>query len=440
MGKYSIFIARWIWLLACCVSFYCLVQYVSRHDNSEGLTRVERALPPWLPYGSNDVRNKTVEEDYEFNPSQHNRSAFFATEVLTSCPINLKKRMKCNADAKAPPKLILSWNVGATQENLGGCPDWNCELTHDMKKLKEADAVLFYEGVDINRTSNQYFIYFSQESPKNSRANIPYDSFYNMSLGFRHDSPTSSPYGYTVKLSARSRLSKEVVDMTRVNKKSKGAAWFVSHCYTNSKREKYVEQLQKHFPVDIYGGCSQLKCARGGKCENALDDEYHFYIAFENSICKDYVTEKLWNQGYRRDVVPIVLKRSLVEKIVPPHSFIAADDFNTTKDLANYLRYLMQNKSAYTEYFNWRRDYKVVFLDGNAHDSLERPWGFCQICRLIWENPRPHYSIPNFKKYWDWSCEKDGELVDRILENEIGSSGKHLVLSAGKSTAQSSSK
>ncbi|CAJ0607771.1 unnamed protein product [Cylicocyclus nassatus] len=167
--------------------------------------------------------------------------------------------------------------------------------------------------------------------------------------------------------------------MTRVNRKSKGAAWFVSNCMTSSKRELYVNQLKKYFPIDIYGDCGELKCPPRGKCINDLNEEYHFYIAFENSICKDYVTEKLWNQGYQYDIVPIVLKRTLVEKLAPPNSFIAADDFETTKDLADHLHYLMRNKTAYAEYFNWRQDYKVVFLDGGIHDSLERPWGFCQV-------------------------------------------------------------
>lgn len=71
-------------------------------------------------------------------------------------------------------------------------------------------------------------------------------------------------------------------------------------------------------------------------------------MALENSICQDYITEKLWNQGYSHTVVPIVLKRSLVEPYVPPKSFIAFDDFETVQDLADHLKYLMSNKTAYT--------------------------------------------------------------------------------------------
>ncbi|RCN25302.1 hypothetical protein ANCCAN_28987 [Ancylostoma caninum] len=43
----------------------------------------------------------------------------------------------------------------------------------------------------------------------------------------------------------------------------------------------------------------------------------------------------------------LIQQRAVVEQLVPPKSFIAADDFNTTKELATYLHYLMRNKSAY---------------------------------------------------------------------------------------------
>ncbi|EFO14276.2 hypothetical protein LOAG_14246 [Loa loa] len=145
---------------------------------------------------------------------------------------------------------------------------------------------------------------------------------------------------------------------------------------------------------------------------------YYFYLAFENSICKDYITEKLWKHGYGHDIIPIVLKRSIVEPYVPPNSFIAIDDFTTIHDLANYLKYLMHNLLAYRKYFEWRRNYKVLYLDGNIHDQLERPWGFCQLCRLLWMNPRPKYMIENLTDFWNNSCESSGTLVNEILQEE----------------------
>lgn len=37
-----------------------------------------------------------------------------------------------------------------------------------------------------------------------------------------------------------------------------------------------------------------------------VERDYMFYLAFENSICADYVTEKFFN-AMKRDVIPIVL-------------------------------------------------------------------------------------------------------------------------------------
>ncbi|EGT37087.1 hypothetical protein CAEBREN_28172 [Caenorhabditis brenneri] len=160
-----------------------------------------------------------------------------------------------------------------------------------------------------------------------------------------------------------------------------------------------------------------MKCQRGDKrCDTMLDTDYHFYVTFENSICQDYVTEKLWKSGYQNTIIPLVLKRELVAPFVPPYSFIAVDDFKSVKEMGDYLNYLMNNKTAYMEYFDWRRDYKVVFLDGSHHDVLERPWGFCQVCRMAWTDPRERVTIPNWDVYWRQTCEKDGELVDSIPE------------------------
>ena len=41
--------------------------------------------------------------------------------------------------------------------------------------------------------------------------------------------------------------------------KNKTAAWFVSHCATQARRELYVKKLKKHVDVDIYGKCGKLK-------------------------------------------------------------------------------------------------------------------------------------------------------------------------------------
>ncbi|EYB89759.1 hypothetical protein Y032_0228g2882 [Ancylostoma ceylanicum] len=125
-------------------------------------------------------------------------------------------------------------------------------------------------------STNQYLVFYSQESPIWLGVICATNTCsYNMSLGFRHDSPIASPYGYTVKLAETSRSSNvdEVVNIPLIYGKTKGAAWFVSNCHTYSSRETYVAELQKVFQVDQYGSCGPLKCERRGACEAKLDTE-----------------------------------------------------------------------------------------------------------------------------------------------------------------------
>lgn len=57
-----------------------------------------------------------------------------------------------------------------------------------------------------------------------------------------------------------------------------------------------VRTLQQYVEVDIYGKCGSLKCQRSQQreCYRMLERDYKFYLAFENSLCADYVTEKFF--------------------------------------------------------------------------------------------------------------------------------------------------
>ena len=90
----------------------------------------------------------------------------------------------------------------------------------------------------------------------------------------------------------------------KISQKSK-IAWIVSHCHTSSDREDYVEELQKFLPVDVYGRCSAKKCPKND-CYKFIGDNYMFFLSFENSLCKDYITEKFF-LAMKQNVLPIVL-------------------------------------------------------------------------------------------------------------------------------------
>lgn len=69
----------------------------------------------------------------------------------------------------------------------------------------------------------------------------------------------------------------------------------------------YARELSKYIQVDIYGTCGTLRCPRSQSqaCFDMLDEDYKFYLAFENSNCKDYITEKFFVNGLGYDDVSL---------------------------------------------------------------------------------------------------------------------------------------
>ena len=53
-----------------------------------------------------------------------------------------------------------------------------------------------------------------------------------------------------------------------------------------------------------------------------------FYLAFENSLCRDYITEKFW-KVLSYNVVPVVLNGVNMTRVAPPHSYIDIKDFDS---------------------------------------------------------------------------------------------------------------
>ena len=82
------------------------------------------------------------------------------------------------------------------------------------------------------------------------------------------------------------------------------AAWLVSNCDSPSNRSGLVKRLQEcGVDVKIYGRCSAEKCKDNDCWKEAVKAK--FYLAFENSLCTDYVTEKLYKMTFY-PIIPVV--------------------------------------------------------------------------------------------------------------------------------------
>ena len=177
-----------------------------------------------------------------------------------------------------------------------------------------------------------------------------------------------------------------------MNNKEKTIVWIVSNCDTPIQREAFVKQLRRYVNIDIYGDCGvslQDTCnwkwtnlnntGENTYCLHDIVTNYKFYLAFENTLCTDYLTEKA-AQFMNTPSVPIVMSSAKLENFFPTHSYINVFDFKSIQELADYILYLDRNFYEYFKYFEWRNKWSV-----NTH-LITRPKAECDLCDLLYTN------------------------------------------------------
>lgn len=244
---------------------------------------------------------------------------------------------------------ILTWeepHISAMLDGNSGrhyfidknCTFQNCYLTENRSLLSNVtyfNAILFHAvtfkqtnlpTLPSSRSINQKYILMSNEPailyPMPSYYN---NGFFNYTFTYKLNSDTT--WKFFVVRNERGEIVapklevvwRDVNDMEPINEetkrklqsKNKTAAWFVSHCITLSQRENFVQNLisdlkSYNLTVDIIGYCGNLYCTQWDEsCHDMIETDYYFYLAFENSMCDDYITEKILT-ATKHFAVPIV--------------------------------------------------------------------------------------------------------------------------------------
>ncbi|XP_061600393.1 4-galactosyl-N-acetylglucosaminide 3-alpha-L-fucosyltransferase 9-like [Cololabis saira] len=276
--------------------------------------------------------------------------------------------------------LVWLWPFGKTFD-LSVCSSHfkieGCVITADRSLYSKSHGVIIHHHDISANLSNlprtqrppfQKWIWMNMESPTHSPKHPGIGNLFNLTLNYRRDADIALPYGSII-----AAETKNFVPPT----KDKLICWFVSNWNQDHERVKYYDELKNHVEIHAYGN------AFGS---HISDEDYFstmgsckFYLAFENSIHKDYMTEKLYNP-LSVGTVPVVLgpPRKNYENFVPGNAFIHVDDFSSPKELAEYLLLLDQNMAIYLQYFEWRRHFearKTYFwaeLTCRACDYLKR--------------------------------------------------------------------
>ncbi|EPB73046.1 fucosyl transferase [Ancylostoma ceylanicum] len=222
--------------------------------------------------------------------------------------------------------------------------------------------------------------------------------------------------------------------LTAVRRKKRGSLIFVSNCHTSSKREDIISgshfekttsfrsdtndvvvykknmkkdrsspmiiherkenklhkiKLGRFTEVTVRGGCEKQllvdKSLASSSCKSECSDNelianHRFYIAFENSICNDYITEKFFMRASQM-LVPVVMRRRYYERAgIPPRAFIALDDFRNVKEMGQYLNYLRNNDTEYMKYFEWTAHFRKP--------SMYHSNALCKLCEDIYNGKK----------------------------------------------------
>lgn len=324
------------------------------------------------------------------------------------------------------------WGTLKHDPSFENCPNldsWmKCTFTQSRAELNSSDAVLF-KGGSVTRENqmppnyrlpNQKWIFYESESPAWNKPNlVDYKDIFNITSTYSRDSDIPFRFMNFGVLSPEKLHNLEMTNRTYHQDKKGYVAWFVSHCKTFSQREEYVKELQKYIQVDIFGRCGPLKCGTNldrGNCDHTLlnaNGSYKFYLSFENSICEDYVTEKLWRM-WKYEVLQVVMGGVNYTEILPEKTYLNVLDFSSPKELARYLKHLDENDDEYNTYL--RRKLSTDSI------QLEDPLSYhCRLCHYLHEHASEEQIVTDAALFWSYAtkCHEPREYFKNCSDGVV---------------------
>nr|XP_008525747.1 PREDICTED: alpha-(1,3)-fucosyltransferase 10 isoform X2 [Equus przewalskii]XP_008525748.1 PREDICTED: alpha-(1,3)-fucosyltransferase 10 isoform X2 [Equus przewalskii] len=269
------------------------------------------------------------------------------------------------------------------------------------------------DSLPLPRKAHHDWALFHEESPKNNYKlfHEPVIALFNYTATFSRHShlPLTTQYlegievlkslQYLVPLKSKNSLRKRLAPLVYVQ----------SDCDPPSDRDSYVRELMTYIEVDSYGEClrnkdlpQQLKNPASMDADGfyRIIAQYKFILAFENAICDDYITEKLW-RPLKLGVVPVYYGSPSIADWLPSNrSAILVSEFSHPRELATYIRQLDHDDRLYEAYIEWKL--KGEISNQRLLTALrERKWGVqdinqdnyvdafeCMVCNKVWENIR----------------------------------------------------
>ena len=305
-----------------------------------------------------------------------------------------------------------------------------CVFSNNHSLYNVSDVIIFHtrlavknNAMPLYRLPHQHWVTYLRETPvKVRKIKQPHNTWFNWTIGYTMHADIFRPYGMCLPKRRKVKLDPssltdtirrvygnasesipwengtteyQYAQINHANGNTRNVLWAVSNCRTRSRRETYVEELKRHIEIDIVGKCGDDVCEKNAPCINELFRNHKFYLAFENSLCVNYITDKVWLR-LQEGIVPIVLGGGDYKSYLPAHSYIDVRDYSSPKTLASYLHELDNDDNLYNEYFAWEHNC-------TCHNGRELPGNtlLCHICRFMNENVNEVNIIPDVNIFWN---------------------------------------
>lgn len=316
------------------------------------------------------------------------------------------------------PPHYIQVREDAKYVGFSNCEYSNCKMSFNKRDRLKSDAIIldgrFVQGYGPrDRPVGQVWIFAAHESPIEYNGptdgkwkEAPWKNSYNWTMTYNKlHTDIYLPYGVLKKKQGYNRRNYEMISSM---KKNEGLI-ITSHCETQSNRTEYINELRKHFPITVLGKCGEKwNCGRAhvhDDCFNLLNTTFKYYLAFENALCQQYFTEKLFD-NYKYDTVLITRGGSEGEadKLFPEGTFISADNFKSAEGLAEFLNDLsnsdyaamLEKKDMY-----YSPGYKTVYETA-----------MCDLCEKMNNQDAYRKTIPDIEKwaFGENQCRKPNDV------------------------------
>ncbi|EFC40658.1 predicted protein [Naegleria gruberi] len=200
-----------------------------------------------------------------------------------------------------------------------------------------------------------------------------------------------------------------------------GICAFVSNCKDGTyAKERYqtLTTLSKFIPIRQYGRCGRNAQEGPDGKQFELENNCKFYFAAENSISKDYVTEKFFEgvKALQNGAKLLIIYRgaqNIKDWGFPSSLFIDINDFKSTEELGAYLKELNDNDEKFEKRFA-----QITEEDRKKVDEVINTFQYklganipCRITKIIGEMKLARYllfkiglkSINNKVNYLEWN-------------------------------------